>query len=118
MDDEVLARFATLVGVVHAGIDERRLDPVAIDRLRRLVGVFLDDREQVPEQASLGRRQLGPVDGLVRLGMLYPINGRTCGGDPVAATASGRAVSAAAAQSLTGSFALLRNLRPSSYRCS
>jgi hypothetical protein len=106
-----------LVGVVHAGVDERRLDAVAVDRLRSLVGVLFDDREQVAEQAPFSRRQLGPIDGLVRLGMLYPIDGRARCGDTAAAPAGGRAVAAASAQSLTGSFALLRNLRPSSYRC-
>src|SRR3712207_7601620 len=31
VDDEVLARAAALVGVVLAGEDERRLDPLAVD---------------------------------------------------------------------------------------
>ena len=61
MDDEVLARLAPLVGVVHAGVDERLLDAVAVDRDRGLVGVLLDDREQVAEQPPLGRRSARPA---------------------------------------------------------
>ena len=53
MHDEVLAGLAALVGVVLAGEDERRLDPVALDRDRRLVGVLLDDREEIGEQPAL-----------------------------------------------------------------
>jgi hypothetical protein len=33
---------------VHAGVDERLLNPSSIDRDRRVLGVFLDDREQIP----------------------------------------------------------------------
>ena len=36
VDDEVLAGLTTLIGVVQAGVDERLLDPVAIDRDRRV----------------------------------------------------------------------------------
>jgi hypothetical protein len=36
--------------VVHARVHERLLDPVAVDRQRRLVRVLLDDRKQVAEQ--------------------------------------------------------------------
>jgi hypothetical protein len=39
--------------MVHAGEDKRLLDPVAVDRGRGLLGVLLDDREQVPEQSLL-----------------------------------------------------------------
>ena len=53
VDDEVLARLAALVGVVLAGEDERVLDRRAVDLQRDLVGVLLDDREQVAEQLAL-----------------------------------------------------------------
>jgi hypothetical protein len=55
MVDEVLARAAPLVGVVLAGEDERVLHAVTIDLARRLVGVLLDDREQVAQQTLLFR---------------------------------------------------------------
>jgi hypothetical protein len=54
---------------VHAGVDERLLDPVPVDRERRVVGVLLDDREQVTEQLALERRQLGAVDERSRRGI-------------------------------------------------
>jgi hypothetical protein len=59
MGDEVLAGAATLVGVVLARERERARDRVAVDRLRRLVGVLGDDREQVLEQVALVARELG-----------------------------------------------------------
>jgi hypothetical protein len=54
---------------VHTGVDERLLNPVTVDRERRLVGVLLDDREQVTEQFALERRQLGAVDERSRRGI-------------------------------------------------
>ena len=78
VDDEVLARLAALVGVVLAGEHEGVDHPAAVDLARDLVGVLLDDREQVGEQLALGRRQVRRrlvrgavlvilvVDGLVR----------------------------------------------------
>jgi hypothetical protein len=65
--------------VVHARIHERLLDPVAIDRGGRLVRVLLDDREQVAEQAPLGRGQLRALDLAMRVRMRDAINGRTRG---------------------------------------
>jgi len=56
--DEVLARLAALVGVVLAGEHERLHDTVAVDRLGDLVGVLLDDREQVREQVALDLREV------------------------------------------------------------
>jgi hypothetical protein len=53
MRDELLTRSAKLIGVVAAGIDERLAHAIAVDRDRRLVGVLLDDREQVIQQALL-----------------------------------------------------------------
>ena len=73
--DEVLARLAALVGVVLAGEDERALDAVAVDLQRGVVGVLLDDREEVAEQAAVG---LGEVGGdrrqRVLLGVLDAID--------------------------------------------
>jgi hypothetical protein len=57
--DEVLAGLAALVGVVLAGEDEGLDDGLAVDRLRDLLGVLLDDREQVAEQLALERREVG-----------------------------------------------------------
>jgi hypothetical protein len=53
MDDEVLAGLAPLVGVVLAGEDEGVDNALAVDGQGRLVGVFLDDREEVREQLAL-----------------------------------------------------------------
>jgi hypothetical protein len=78
MDDEVLAGLAALVCVVLAGEDERLDHAVAVDGLGDLVGVLLDDREQVREQVLLEAREVagdrragagvrrGMVDGRVR----------------------------------------------------
>jgi hypothetical protein len=112
VDDEVLARFPALVGVVNTRVDERLLDSVTVDLDRRLVGVLLDDREQVPQQTALGRRQLRALDRRVRGWMIDPVNRRTRGGDPAAVPAVPRPC-----QALARRFALLRNLRPSSCRC-
>jgi hypothetical protein len=60
MDDELLAGEAPLVGVMVAGIGECGLDALAVDGERRLVGVLLDDGEQIAEQALLVGRQ-GPA---------------------------------------------------------
>ena len=54
--DELLARLAALVGVALARECERLLDPVALDRDGRLVGVLLDDREEIGEQPALQAR--------------------------------------------------------------
>ena len=61
--DEVLAGLAALVGVVLAGEDERLADALAVDLADDLVGVLLDDREQVGEQRAL---ELGEVGRRVR----------------------------------------------------
>ena len=59
VDDELLARLAPLVGVVLAGEEEGVLDALAVDLDGRVVGVLLDDREQVAEQPALGLGELG-----------------------------------------------------------
>jgi hypothetical protein len=48
--------------MVHAGVDECLLDPVAVDRRGRFVRVLLDDRKQVAQQPLLGRGELGALD--------------------------------------------------------
>jgi len=53
MDDELLAGAPPLVGVMLAGKHERGGDRVAVDRDERLLGVFLDDREEVGQQLAL-----------------------------------------------------------------
>jgi hypothetical protein len=73
MDDEVLARLAALVGVVLAGEYERLHHPRAVDGLRDLVGMLLDDREQIREQVLLELREIGgdrPVRPGVRRGVI------------------------------------------------
>jgi hypothetical protein len=58
MDDEVLARSPALIGVVLAGVDEGLFEPIAVHRDGGVVGVLLDDRKQVTQQALLGRGQV------------------------------------------------------------
>ena len=105
MDDELLARHAALVGVVLAGEDERRLDLLAVDPHRRGVGVLLDDREDVREQAAL---ELGEVRALDRR-----VHARADGVDRLAARAGDDPL---ARRGPYAAFAVtsLRNVRPSS----
>jgi hypothetical protein len=83
VDDEVLARLAALVGVVLAGEEEGVLDAVAVDDDGRLVGVLLDDREQVAEQPPLGLGELGAGDRRVRVGVFDRVDREAVGGDAV-----------------------------------
>jgi hypothetical protein len=53
MHDELLAGAPALVGVVLAREHERCLDRVAVDCDERILGVLLDDREEVSEQPEL-----------------------------------------------------------------
>jgi hypothetical protein len=76
MDDEVLAGLTTLVGVMLTGENEGLLHPVAVDLDDRVLGVLLDDREQVAEQLPLEVGQVGPLDRPVLLGMDDPIDRR------------------------------------------
>jgi hypothetical protein len=113
MGDEVLARLAALVGVMLAGEQERLQDRRAVDLIGDFVGVLGDDREQVPEQLVLQRREVrgdgeaavvavrGGVDRLVRR------DGDDGVGGP-------RPVVAAVQAAARLMFALFRNLRPSS----
>jgi hypothetical protein len=143
--DVLLARQPTLIGVVEAGKHERLFDPLPIDRGGGMVGVFLDDREQVPEQLLLGCGQLRVVDrdrltrvgqevdrlaAIVRDGLRFRCRDRRRWGDTrrrtrLPSAAAGAAVSARVrgftaaerrGQPLGGGFALLRNRFPSSYR--
>ena len=90
MNDEVLARAPALVGVMHAGIDERLLDPVAVDSSGGFVGVLLDNREQVAEQATLLRGQLGALDVSVGGGIGDLVDRRTRGEQRRSVLAGGR----------------------------
>jgi hypothetical protein len=114
--DEVLAGLAALVGVVLAGEHERPDDGVAVDVLGDLLGVLLDDREQVAEQLALERGQVGgrlqrsggarvcPVDRAVRRDA-----------DPCAIGPRGGRLAAGQAAAL--SVLLARYRSPSSSRC-
>jgi hypothetical protein len=90
MDDEVLAGLAPLIGVVLAGVDERLLDALAVDDDRGLVGVLLDDREQVAEQTPLALGELGALDRAVGRRMVDSVNRRPRARDERAAVLGGR----------------------------
>jgi hypothetical protein len=60
--------------VVHARVHERLLDPPTVDRDGGLVGVLLDDREQVREQPLLDRCQLGALDRSMSAPVAYPVD--------------------------------------------
>jgi len=57
--DELLARLAALVGVVLAGEHEGADHRVAVDGLGDLLGVLLDDREEVAEELALEVGEIG-----------------------------------------------------------
>jgi hypothetical protein len=130
MDDEVLAAAPPLIGVVDAGVHERLLDALTIDHDGCLVSVLLDDREQIRQQPALDGRQLGALDRGLRVGALEAVDRgakRDQRGAPPAAVAvivAGLSLGARRLrllrvfQLLCRGFALLRNRRPSSYRCS
>jgi hypothetical protein len=62
--------------VVHTGVDERLLDPVAIDPRGRVIGMLLDDREDVREQPALDVGELRALDRGVDRGALQPVDRR------------------------------------------
>jgi hypothetical protein len=70
MHDELLTGSPALVGVVLAGEHERRGHRLAVDRDQRVLGVLLDDREQVAEQPALVLLQDGDVRDADRCGLL------------------------------------------------
>jgi hypothetical protein len=89
MTDEILARSAALVGVMRAGVHERLLDPVTVDRDRGLVRVLLDDGEEVAEQTPLGGVQLRVLNERRPSSVLDPIYLRARGRDQRARAAAG-----------------------------
>jgi hypothetical protein len=104
-------------------VHERLLDAVAIDRDSGVVGVLLDNREQVREQFALERRQIVTAYLRPRLTAADAVDARARGDRrrrrrSVAPRTAGAGLGAAdrAAQALRGWFALLRYRRPSSYR--
>jgi hypothetical protein len=115
MDDEVLARLAALVGVVLAGEHERPDDRFAVDRLGDLVGVLLDDREQVREQVLLEPREVAG-DPAVRVGVRRGVVDLRVPGDrdgtPRRAAGDGRLLGGVYAAAGMGE--LVRYRRPSS----
>src|SRR5437764_10686796 len=120
MDDEVLARLAPLVGVVQAGVHERLLHPLAVDGHGGLVGVLLDDGEQVGQESLLDLRQLRARDGpsTTAMGHLVyrsPRAGHQRARAPTRAPAAGTGPGGSA-QPAGWRLALLRNSRPSWYR--
>jgi hypothetical protein len=109
--------------VVGTGVDESLLKPIAVDRDRGLVGMLLDDREQVTEQTLLGCGELGVLGRGLRRGMIELVDGRPRGWNQrrrsTARAIAGGAVAGRlaprAAQPPAGRFTwLLRNRRPSS----
>jgi hypothetical protein len=117
MDDEVLAGLPQLVGVVHAGVDERLLDQLAVDLDGRLLGVLLDDREQVPEQLPLLLGQLGSLDRCVAARPPLTVDRRARLRDQRRGAVALLAPALGAAQAaIRRGVALLRYRRPSSYR--
>ena len=133
--DELLAGLAPLVGVMHARVDERLLDAVAVDlerRVIRVIRVLLDDREQVAEQLLLERRQIGALHERVRGRVTEAIDALAHRGDRgrgralsrlravlrrrVLGAVSRLAASDRPAQPPGGGFVLLRYRLPSSYR--
>jgi hypothetical protein len=118
MDDELLARDAPLVGVVLAGEHERLHDAVAVDGLGDLVGVLLDDREQVREQVLLEAREVGR-DRRARVGVRRGTVDRRVPGDRDGAlrgAARDRRLLVGAAYAAIGIGELVRNRSPSSRR--
>jgi hypothetical protein len=109
--DEVLARLAALVGVVLAGEDERLDDALAVDGLGDLVGVLLDDREQVREELAL---DLGEVGGRLQRDRGVPVERSVDRPARLDANASRRRLGGQAAALCV---LLARYLSPSSSRC-
>jgi hypothetical protein len=116
MGDEVLTGLAALVGVVLAGEHERAHDRVAVDGLRDLLGVLLDDREQVAEQLALERGQVGGRLQRRRAVGLRAVD-RAVGGDADAGAIAALGGRLAAGQAAALSVLLARYRSPSSSRC-
>jgi len=102
--------------MVLAGEHERADDGVAVDRLRDLLGVLLDDREQVGEQVLLDPRQV-PGDRRARGGVRRGVVDRRVRGDrdrALDSAARDRRARVVAAYAAIAIGELLRNRRPSS----
>jgi hypothetical protein len=97
--------------VVLAGEHERLDDGVAVDGLGDLVGVLLDDREQVAEQLAL---EVGEVGGRLQRGVDLPVRGTV--DRPVRLDAD-RAVPLRGGQAAALCVLLARNVSPSSSVC-
>ena len=107
MRDEVLAGLTTLIGVMDARVDERLLDPGSVDGDGSMLGVLLDDREQIPEQAPLGGRQLGAIDGAALVGAIDAVDRRP-GGDQRRGRGCGRRAVPVLGTSVSSAIAGLR----------
>jgi hypothetical protein len=102
--------------VVLAGEHERADNGIAVDRLGDLIGVLLDDREQVAEQLALERGEVGrrlQQRGGARIG---PID-RAVRGNADADAIRPRGRRLAAGQAAALSVLLARYWSPSSSRC-
>jgi hypothetical protein len=71
MHDELLTGTPKLIRVVLAGEEERSAHTLAVDLHERLIGVLLDDGEEVPEELALARGQLIGTERGQRRGAPY-----------------------------------------------
>jgi hypothetical protein len=79
VDDELFAREAPLVGVMDAGVGKRGLHTLAVDG-EGLVGVLLDDGEEVSQQPLLERGELRVLHRGVVVGGEQAVHGRATRG--------------------------------------
>jgi hypothetical protein len=110
--------------VVLAGVDEGLFEPITVHRHGGVVGVLLDDREQITQQALLGRGQVSVGDKGLRADVIDLVDRRPGSRDqrrrPTMRAVScsgavGPGAAPRAAQPSGRGFAwLLRNRRPSS----
>src|SRR5262249_59641590 len=80
VDDERRARLEALIGVVLAGEEEGVLHARALYGDGGVLGVLLDDREQIAEQPALGVGEVGADDRRVLLGMRDAVDRHPLGG--------------------------------------
>ena len=64
---------------MEASVGEGSLDLVTVDR-QRLIEVLFDDREQIPQQPLLERRELGVVYRRLAVDEGHAVHGRALGG--------------------------------------
>jgi hypothetical protein len=110
--DELLARLAALVGVVLAREHERADDRVAVDGLGDLVGVLLDDREEVVDELPLEVGEL--AGGGFQRGRGLAVRGTV---DRAVRLDADGTVPLRGGQAAALCVLLARNLRPSSSVC-